>query len=107
LADHLPNCLALSSIPGQVHVLGSGLRHPVPAASDGGALQEALQHIWQPIGVHCGSGHPAVWWRGHPGTASADQVSRLRRGDEGADVPLPHHGHVAKSDHPGFGLLVD
>lgn len=44
----------------QVHVLGSGLRHSVPTAADGGAFQETLQYLWQLGGLHCGSVHSTV-----------------------------------------------
>lgn len=42
-------------------MLGPGVRDPVPAAADGGALQEVLQHVRVTGRLHRGVRRQAVW----------------------------------------------
>lgn len=46
----------------QVDVFRSGLRDTVPSTPDGGALQEVLQHVWIPRGLHRRVAGAVIWW---------------------------------------------
>lgn len=61
----------------QVDVLGPGVRDPVPAAADGGALQEVLQHVRLAGGVHSGAAGAPHRRREDAGAETARALPRL------------------------------
>lgn len=75
----------------QVHVLGSGVRDPVPAAADGGTLQEVLQHVRLAGGLHRGAAGAAHRRREDAGAPTPGALPRLgprQRGGCRAGRPL-------------------
>lgn len=90
----------------QVDVLGPGVRDPVPAAADGGALQEALQHVRLAGGLLRGDAGAALGRGEAAGAAGAHPLPRLGRRERGAAVPLPDHGHDHVAVHARLHLLA-
>lgn len=90
----------------QVNVLGPGVRDPVPATPDGGALQEALQHLRIPRRLHRGADGAADGRREAAGTAGADPLPRVGRGEGRTAVPLQDSGDGPVAVHSGLHLLA-
>lgn len=88
-----------------VNVLGLGLRDPVPAVTDGGALQGLLQHLRQPVSVHNRLPSTHQRWRADDGAAPVNTVPGLRRGDIDAKVPIQDDGDVDVADNPGGSVV--
>lgn len=63
----------------QVDVLGPGVRDPVPATADGGALQALLQHVRLAGRVHRGAAGAAHGRREDAGPAAAHPLPGLGR----------------------------
>lgn len=65
-----------------------GLRDPVPTTADGGALQEALQHVWFSGGLHNSVASETVWWREAPRTPGANPLPRLGCRERDPVIPV-------------------
>lgn len=91
----------------QVNVLRSRVRHPVPAAVDGGPLQGILQHLRQPRSLHHRFCRQDIWRRTHNVLASTNQIPGLRRGNSDAAVSVQDVLHATVAYHSGGSLLVD
>lgn len=87
-------------------MLGSGVRDPVPAAADGGALQALLQHLRFAGRLHSGPAGAAFRRREAPGSARAHTLPRLGCRERGPAVPLSHNGDGVVTVHAGFHLLA-
>lgn len=60
-------------------MLGSGVRDPFPATSNGGTLQAPLQHVRVAGGVHRGADSAPVWRRETARPASPHPLPRVGR----------------------------
>jgi len=86
-------------------VLGFGLRYSVPAAADGGAFQGLLQHLRQSISVHNRLPGAHQRRRTDDGVAPVNTLSRLRREDIDANVPIQDNGDVDVVNNPGGSVV--
>lgn len=87
-----------------VHVLRPRLRHPVPAADHGSALQAPLQHVRLARRVHCRVLHTDGRRRTTAGPEADDTLPRVGRRE--TIVPVPDHRHVVLAVHVSLRLVV-
>lgn len=87
-----------------VHVLRSGVRHPLPAADHGRPFQGPVQHVRFAVRVHCRVLHPDGRRRTTVGPQADDPLSRMGRRE--AAVPVPYHSYALFVVHARVCLMV-
>lgn len=103
LRERAEDCFSLFSLN---RVSNDEMFNLLLPATHGCSFQTSLQHLRQLIGVPHRVLRAVVGRRADPGIARCHPLPRLRRGDQGAALPLPHHGDADEFVHAGRRLLA-